>query len=229
MGARCTDSCGVWTLAHKGVGARAHLRSPLPAARFPPRSARSVGSVQGFGAGLARPVVFLYGPPLALYVQLVPWMGWGWCVCVLHGIGSQDVLGEEDTWCVYLHRRLKWRGRVFGSPPPPPPNPRNFGRPVRVRAPPHVVSLPEEWTESPQEALRIAIYLNDRYSLDGRDPNGYVGCAWAIAGVHDNGWAERPVFGKVRYMNRKGCERKFNVPGYIAKVSALVAKVVGRK
>ena len=62
-----------------------------------------------------------------------------------------------------------------------------------------------EWTPSPEEALRIAIYLNDRYSLDGRDPNGYVGCAWAIAGVHDNGWPERPVFGKIRFMNRKVC------------------------
>lgn len=58
-----------------------------------------------------------------------------------------------------------------------------------------------EWTPSPEEALRVTIALNDRYELDGRDPNGYVGCAWAIAGVHDNGWAERPVFGKIRYMN----------------------------
>lgn len=41
-----------------------------------------------------------------------------------------------------------------------------------------------EWTESPEEALRVAIKLNDRYELDGRDPNGYVGCAWAIAGLH---------------------------------------------
>ena len=46
--------------------------------------------------------------------------------------------------------------------------------------------------------------LCDRYELDGCDPNGYVGCAWSVAGVHDNGWAERPVFGKIRYMNYKG-------------------------
>ncbi|CAI5468091.1 unnamed protein product, partial [Closterium sp. Yama58-4] len=42
-----------------------------------------------------------------------------------------------------------------------------------------------EWSESPEEALRIAIEQNDKYSLDGRDPNGYVGCMWSIAGVHD--------------------------------------------
>ena len=72
-----------------------------------------------------------------------------------------------------------------------------------------------EWTPSPEEALRIAIYLNDRYSLDGRDPNGYVGCAWAIGGVHDQGWRERPIFGKVRYMNRSGATSKFSVSAYV--------------
>ncbi|XP_072543128.1 CPD photolyase [Salminus brasiliensis] len=68
-----------------------------------------------------------------------------------------------------------------------------------------------EWTSSPEEALSIAIYLNDHYSLDGCDPNGYVGCMWSICGIHDQGWAERPVFGKVRYMNYAGCKRKFDV------------------
>lgn len=42
-----------------------------------------------------------------------------------------------------------------------------------------------EWTANPEEAKRVAIYLNDRYSLDGRDPNGYVGVMWSIAGLHD--------------------------------------------
>ena len=56
-----------------------------------------------------------------------------------------------------------------------------------------------EWTESPEQALEFAIYLNDRYNLDGRDPNGYVGCMWSICGIHDQGWAERKVFGKIRY------------------------------
>ncbi|XP_047444696.1 CPD photolyase [Mugil cephalus] len=68
-----------------------------------------------------------------------------------------------------------------------------------------------EWTSSPEEALSIALYLNDRYELDGQDPNGFVGCMWSICGVHDQGWAERAVFGKIRYMNYKGCLRKFNV------------------
>jgi deoxyribodipyrimidine photo-lyase len=96
-----------------------------------------------------------------------------------------------------------------------------------------------EWSDSPEDgivlldgvvtllALEISIYLNDKYSLDGRDPNGYVGCAWSIGkeqeltflnnegGVHDQGWKERPVFGKVRYMNYDGCKRKFNVQSYI--------------
>ncbi|XP_054616927.1 CPD photolyase [Dunckerocampus dactyliophorus] len=68
-----------------------------------------------------------------------------------------------------------------------------------------------EWTSSPEEALSIALYLNDRYSLDGQDPNGFVGCMWSICGIHDQGWAERPIFGKIRYMNYKGCLRKFDV------------------
>jgi len=82
-----------------------------------------------------------------------------------------------------------------------------------------------EWTPGPSEALDTAIYLNDKYELDGRDPNGYVGCAWAIAGLHDQGWRERPVFGKIRYMNLKGCERKFNVPKYVRHIAELVKRV----
>ncbi len=66
-----------------------------------------------------------------------------------------------------------------------------------------------EWSKSPEEALRIAILLNDTYSFDGRDPNGYTGIAWSIGGVHDRAWPERPVSGKIRYMNEKGCRRKF--------------------
>ncbi|XP_048460753.1 CPD photolyase isoform X2 [Rhincodon typus] len=68
-----------------------------------------------------------------------------------------------------------------------------------------------EWTASPEEALQFSIYLNDRYELDGRDPNGYVGCMWSICGIHDQGWKERPIFGKIRYMNYNGCKRKFDV------------------
>jgi len=70
-----------------------------------------------------------------------------------------------------------------------------------------------EWTVSPEEALRIAILFNDKYSLDGRDSNGYVGCMWSICGAHDMGFKERPVFGKIRFMNYAGCERKFKKSG----------------
>ncbi len=73
-----------------------------------------------------------------------------------------------------------------------------------------------EWTRSPEEALQFALYLNDRYELDGRDPNGYAGIAWSIGGVHDRAWSERPVFGKIRYMSYNGCRSKFNVDKYVA-------------
>ncbi len=75
-----------------------------------------------------------------------------------------------------------------------------------------------EWTPSPEEALQIAIYLNDRYSLDGRDPNGYTGIAWSIGGVHDHPFPERKIFGKIRYMSYQGCQRKFDVESYIKKI-----------
>lgn len=71
-----------------------------------------------------------------------------------------------------------------------------------------------EWTPSVEEALRIAILLNDKYELDGRDPNGYVGIMWSMVGVHDRAWTERPIFGKIRYMNYNGCARKFDVDSY---------------
>ncbi|KAJ0248081.1 Deoxyribodipyrimidine photo-lyase [Hirschfeldia incana] len=80
-----------------------------------------------------------------------------------------------------------------------------------------------EWTKGPEEALSISIFLNNKYELDGRDPSGYVGCMWSICGVHDQGWKERPVFGKIRYMNYAGCKRKFNVDSYISYVKSLVS------
>lgn len=75
-----------------------------------------------------------------------------------------------------------------------------------------------EWTASPEEALSDAITLNDRYSIDGGDPNGYVGMLWSIAGLHDRPWFERPVFGKVRFMNDQGLQRKFDTKAYIERV-----------
>ena len=82
-----------------------------------------------------------------------------------------------------------------------------------------------EWTPDPATALEYAIELNDMYSMDGEDPNGYVGCLWSICGVHDRPWKERPVFGTVRYMNRAGCERKFDVGKYIQRAQFLVSFV----
>jgi deoxyribodipyrimidine photo-lyase len=78
-----------------------------------------------------------------------------------------------------------------------------------------------EWTESPEQALKVAIYLNDRYELDGRDPNGYAGIAWSIGGVHDRAWNEREIFGKVRFMSYNGCRSKFDIKAYIKYVNAL--------
>lgn len=73
-----------------------------------------------------------------------------------------------------------------------------------------------EWSASAKEAMETAVYLNDTYELDGRDPNGYVGCAWSIGGVHDRPWFERPIFGKIRYMNANGLKRKFDVEKYLS-------------
>ncbi len=77
-----------------------------------------------------------------------------------------------------------------------------------------------EWSTSPEEAFGTALYLNNRYFLDGRDPNSYAGVAW-IFGMHDRPWRERPVFGTVRYMNARGLERKCDIRGYVRKVDRL--------
>ncbi len=75
-----------------------------------------------------------------------------------------------------------------------------------------------EWTPSPAVAYQTAVYLNDKYFLDGRDPNGYAGVAWAIAGKFDRPWFERPVFGQIRYMNENGARKKFDVEKYIQRI-----------
>jgi deoxyribodipyrimidine photo-lyase len=76
-----------------------------------------------------------------------------------------------------------------------------------------------EWTETPEEAIKIAIYLNDRWSLDGRDPNGYLGIMWSIAGINDRPFADRNVTGKIRFMSYSACFQKFDAKTYIAKFS----------
>jgi deoxyribodipyrimidine photo-lyase len=77
-----------------------------------------------------------------------------------------------------------------------------------------------EWSPDAETALSHAMTLNDRYFLDGRDPNGYAGMAWAIGGVHDRAWNERPVFGKIRTMTYAGCRRKFDVDRYITDIKS---------
>jgi deoxyribodipyrimidine photo-lyase len=71
-----------------------------------------------------------------------------------------------------------------------------------------------EWSKTPEEAFKIALYLNNKYELDGRDPNGFTGVAWCF-GKHDRPWGERAIFGNVRYMNEKGLKRKFDVDKYV--------------
>ncbi|DAZ93296.1 TPA: hypothetical protein N0F65_012462 [Lagenidium giganteum] len=102
-----------------------------------------------------------------------------------------------------------------------------------------------EWTKSPEEAYEIALHLNNKYALDAPDPNSYTGIAWTFGyasldsvcprrtwslahfrccvdcSKHDQGWKERPIFGKVRYMNEAGLKRKFNMDGYLRKVRKL--------
>jgi len=71
-----------------------------------------------------------------------------------------------------------------------------------------------EWSASPAQAFRAALALNNRWELDGRDPNGFAGVAWCF-GKHDRPWGERPLFGKVRYMNAAGLTRKFDMGPYL--------------
>jgi deoxyribodipyrimidine photo-lyase len=78
-----------------------------------------------------------------------------------------------------------------------------------------------EWSKTPEEAFATALHLNNKYFLDGRDPNSYANVAWTF-GLHDRPWPERPVFGTVRYMNAGGLERKFDMPAYLDAVDRLV-------
>jgi deoxyribodipyrimidine photo-lyase len=72
-----------------------------------------------------------------------------------------------------------------------------------------------EWSESPRAAARVMIELNNRYALDGRDPNSYSGIYWCL-GRYDRPWGpERPVFGKIRYMSSQNTARKVKVKRYI--------------
>ncbi len=77
-----------------------------------------------------------------------------------------------------------------------------------------------EWSRTSEDAFRTVIYLNNKYELDGRDPNGFSGVAWCF-GKHDRPWGERPIFGNIRYMNDKGLKRKFDADEYVKKIQGL--------
>ncbi|MBD3242524.1 MAG: deoxyribodipyrimidine photolyase [Chitinivibrionales bacterium] len=77
-----------------------------------------------------------------------------------------------------------------------------------------------EWSPGPEEAFKRLLYMNNRYSLDGRDPNSYAGVAWCF-GKHDRAWKERGVFGKVRYMSEEGLRRKYDMDGYVRRVEGM--------
>ena len=78
-----------------------------------------------------------------------------------------------------------------------------------------------EWTETPQEALDIAIYLNDKYAFDAPSPNGYVGILWAIAGLHDRPFTDRPISGKIRMMSYQKLIPRLSGGNYLSGFSNL--------
>ncbi|MDY7034040.1 MAG: deoxyribodipyrimidine photo-lyase [Thermodesulfobacteriota bacterium] len=78
-----------------------------------------------------------------------------------------------------------------------------------------------EWSRNPEQAFRTALFLNNKYFLDGRDPNSYAGVAW-IFGLHDRPWKNRPIFGSVRYMASSGLERKCDIQSYVKKVKRVI-------
>jgi len=77
-----------------------------------------------------------------------------------------------------------------------------------------------EWSSDYETAYETIKILNNRYFLDGRDPNSYAGIAWCF-GRHDHGWKDRAVFGKIRYMNAAGLKRKFDIDAYVKRVNKL--------
>ncbi len=81
-----------------------------------------------------------------------------------------------------------------------------------------------EWSKTPKKAFEITLAINNKYFVDGRDPNSYTGVAWNY-GLHDRAWAERAIFGKVRYMAASGLERKCDIQAYVRKVNKLKGKV----
>ena len=78
-----------------------------------------------------------------------------------------------------------------------------------------------EWSPDAETAFNITLGLNDRYEMDGRDPNGYTGVAWAVGGKHDRPWGERQIFGMIRFMSYESTRRKFGSADYIRRVERI--------
>jgi deoxyribodipyrimidine photo-lyase len=79
--------------------------------------------------------------------------------------------------------------------------------------------LPITWMKDPKEAHAALVHLNDRFALDGRDPDGYANISWCF-GLHDRPWPSRPIFGAVRTMTSKSARSKLDFEGYIQTFSA---------
>ncbi|HEX5326599.1 MAG TPA: deoxyribodipyrimidine photo-lyase [Acetobacteraceae bacterium] len=80
-----------------------------------------------------------------------------------------------------------------------------------------------EWSPSPEEGYATLLRLNDTYFLDGRDANSYANVGW-VFGLHDRPWPERPIFGKVRYMNAAGLKRKTDIDAYVQRIDVLTGE-----
>lgn len=78
-----------------------------------------------------------------------------------------------------------------------------------------------EFSKTPESAIAIGNYLNNKYSIDGNDPNGFVGILYAMTGLHDLSFTERPIFGKIRFISSAAFRKKFNAAGYIKKYGAV--------
>lgn len=84
-----------------------------------------------------------------------------------------------------------------------------------------------EWSKTPAQAYETCVYFNDKYELDGRDPNGYAGIAWAVVGKHDRPWFDRPVFGQIRYMSFNSTSKKFDSKLYMRQIEEMAENALG--
>ena len=120
---------------------------------------------------------------------------------VVYGLDDFEFARTHDPLWNAAQNQLRWEGRIH-----------NY---LRMLWGKKIL----EWSESARTALRTMIVLNDKYALDGRDPNSYTGILWVL-GLHDRAWGpERPVFGKVRYMSSANTARKYRVRGYVERYS----------